>query len=80
MAQLLEFRKDTSFPYLKIAERHGLPYAVVLDISERLNGGRLVTAKVDYLKVPFQVFVEVARANTVERQRRGNLTTLKNRA
>jgi hypothetical protein len=32
------FRPDTSFPFLKIAREHGVPYERVLKIADQLDG------------------------------------------
>jgi hypothetical protein len=38
---MISFRKDTSFPYLKIARENGVPYAKVLHIAGVIEGGAI---------------------------------------
>jgi hypothetical protein len=64
---MISFRKDTSFPYLKIARENGVPYAKVLRLAQRLKVSQL--SEIDYLTDRWLIAL-IVRAMDAEQDRR----------
>lgn len=65
---MITFRKDTSFPFLKIAREGGVPYGKVLQAAERLKLAQ--RGEVDALAERLPLIALIVKAMDAEDARR----------